>query len=395
MSLHFFPLTYLEEGDEVVVGRTDIDSYGVFPPDGATLLRELANGRPPAEAAAWYAQRYQEPVDIEEFLDTVRGLGFVADEATSDAGGAADPASPQVCWQRLGRALFSPLAWACYVTLVAAAATVCVANPRLLPVPSHIFFSEYLLVIEVTLFLAQLPLCLLHETFHALAGRRLGLNASIGVSRRLYFVVFETALDGLVIVPRRQRYLPMLAGMLADVLTLCLFTLTAWLMLRPDGSLPLGGRLCLALAFTSVPGIATQFYFFLRTDLYYLITTVLGCVDLHTTAKALLHNWFWALCGRRDRLVDASRWHPRDAAVARWYAPLYVVGYVAMLAMLLVMLPVTWRFFHTAIRTVLDAATPPARFWDAAVLLALNAFQLGLAGYIAVRDRRRARIRPS
>src|SRR5262245_23256180 len=130
MSLQFFPLTYLEEGDEVVVGRTDTDSYGVFPPDGATLLRELADGRPPDEAAAWYAQHYGTPVDIEAFLDTVRELGFVADEATADAGGAADTISPQVRWQRLGQALFSPLAWACYITLVAATVTVCVAHPR-------------------------------------------------------------------------------------------------------------------------------------------------------------------------------------------------------------------------------------------------------------------------
>ena len=36
-----------------------------------------------------------------------------------------------------------------------------------------------------------------------------------------------TALDGLVAVPRRKRYLPMLAGMLLDVLVVCGLTLGA------------------------------------------------------------------------------------------------------------------------------------------------------------------------
>ena len=35
--LAFHQLSFAPEGDDVVVGRRDIDSYGVFPPDGAAL----------------------------------------------------------------------------------------------------------------------------------------------------------------------------------------------------------------------------------------------------------------------------------------------------------------------------------------------------------------------
>ena len=38
------PLIFLEESGDVVVGRPDIDSYGVFPADGAALVRQLAAG---------------------------------------------------------------------------------------------------------------------------------------------------------------------------------------------------------------------------------------------------------------------------------------------------------------------------------------------------------------
>ncbi|HEX4865797.1 MAG TPA: hypothetical protein VFV02_17140, partial [Acidimicrobiales bacterium] len=76
-SLRFHRLEFLEEKDEVVVGRRDIDSYAVMPHDGAALLRQLVDGRPPAEAAAWYREQYGEAVDVDDFLSTLEELDFV------------------------------------------------------------------------------------------------------------------------------------------------------------------------------------------------------------------------------------------------------------------------------------------------------------------------------
>ena len=38
-------MSFLADRGEVVIGRTDIDSYAVFPEDGAALVRELQAGR--------------------------------------------------------------------------------------------------------------------------------------------------------------------------------------------------------------------------------------------------------------------------------------------------------------------------------------------------------------
>ena len=64
------------------------------------------------------------------------------------------------------------------------------------------FLSDYLLVIELTVAFGQIPLILIHEVFHVLVARRLGVAARIGIGHRMYFVVFETGMDGLVVVPR-------------------------------------------------------------------------------------------------------------------------------------------------------------------------------------------------
>ena len=384
----FHPLAFLEEAGDFVVGRTDVDRYVVLPPDGAALLRELQAGRPPAQAAEWYRDRYGEPVDVDGFLAELRELGFVRDGDESDT----EAPAPPVRGQALGRALFSPLAWAAYVALVVGAVAACVVAPGLAPRRDHVFFTDHLVLVEVTVLVGQLVLTLVHELFHVLAGRRLGLRATVRLSQRFYFVVWETALDGLVLVPRRRRWLPMLAGLLADLLAVAALTVAAFLTRQPDGSVSLVGGVCLALAFTTLPRMAWQFYFFLRTDIYHLVVTLLSCRDLHGAARALLRNWVNRRLGRHDRLVDEEAWHPRDRRAARWYAPLMVGGYAASLAMLaVVVLPLSWEFLSTAAgRAFLGDAGDAAAVWDAALLLALTAAQLVLALTLAIRSRRNA-----
>jgi hypothetical protein len=401
-AVRFHPLTFLDEGDDVVVGRPDLDSYVVIPADGAALLRRLRDGADVNEAAGWYADEFGESVDIHDFVGSLRELGFVhdgegdADSATAPAAAAAAAAVPgesmPVRWQRLGAALFSRPAWAAYLLVVLAGLAVAIADPQLAPRHRNVFFSSSFVVVELSLFVLTIPLVLVHELAHVLAGRRLGLRTRVRVSRRMYFLVFETVMNGLVSVPRGRRYLPMLAGMLADLVLAAAFTVAAWLLRGPIIDAAWAARLCLALAFTTLLRIAWQLYFFLRTDIYYLVTTVLGCVDLQTTARQYLANAVNRRVGRHHRLVPEESWHPRDRRVARWYAPLVVVGYAFAIGLLvLVMLPLTWTFMSAAVsRVFLGDASSSGQFWDSAILLTLNVAQLALAGVLALRERRSA-----
>lgn len=377
------PLSFLEDGDEVVIGRRDIDSYAYFPPDGAALVRQLGDGRSPAQAATWYRETYGELIDIDEVVATLRELGFVRDaeaDADADARPAAAVRPPR--WQRLGRAVFSPLAWALYAIAIAAAAIACLRDPALVPSAAHVLFTDSLLIAGVTLFVGQILLTLVHESFHVLAGRRLGLNTSVGISRRMYYVVFETRLDGLVSVPRRQRYLVILAGLVADVLVVCAFVLAA---ATTSGMLR---GLCLALAFTTLPRIMWQFLFHLRTDIYYLVTTALGLDDLDAAARQRLRELV-----RRPAAAGNTRvFGDRDRRAARWYAPLMVVGYAWSLTMLvLVVIPLATHFFGPALRW-LSGEPAGSQTLGSAVLLSLTLFELSLALAVALRERRANRL---
>lgn len=379
------PLVYLDEGDEVTVGRPDTDSYVVLPSDGAELVRRLASGMTPRAAARWYADAFGADVDIEEFLSDLAEL-----ELVGDAAGAATAAAP-VRFRRLGTLVFSRPALLAYALIVLAAVLTAVRHRDLAPGYGHLFFTPYFAVVEVVLFLGQFPLMLVHEAAHVLAGRRLGLRTRVSVGFRFYYFVLQTAMDGLVAVPGRKRVLPMVAGIGADLLIASLLTLAAAALRGPGDGQPLIGRLALALAFTTLLRVAWQFYFFLRTDLYYVVSLVLGCVDLHGTATAMLRNRFHRLRRRPDRLIDGAAWHPHDVRAGRWYAALMVAGYgLSTLLLVVAVLPAAYHFV-SGVLGHLSGSAGVRGVADAAVFLGLNLLQLALVATLAVRARRSRR----
>lgn len=360
--LKFHPLTFVEERDGITVGRSDTESYAVLPADGAALLRRLAEGMPLSDAADWYRAKFGEFVDMTDFVATLHDLGFVRVEGEE----LADP--PKVRFQALGRAAFSPVAWVCYISIAVGCVLVMTAHPQLRPHAQNVFFSSSLIVVQIGLALAQLPAVLWHESFHVLAARRLGLPSRLGISRRLYFVVLETELNGLLGVPRKQRYLPFLAGMVADVL---LFSgLTLFAAADVSGGLSWAGRLALALAFTVLLRLAWQFYMFLRTDLYYVFVTALGCTNLHEVASAYLRGRFDWLPGVRPSTEDEASWSPRDRQMAPWFALLAIggVGFLLMTAVF-VIAPVVMEFGTRLGSALAIGAVGGARFWDSVVFL--------------------------
>ncbi|WP_051385737.1 hypothetical protein [Actinokineospora inagensis] len=385
VALH--PLAFLDEGDgQVTVGRAGTGPYGVFPADAAALLARLADGVPLGEAAAWYEREYGESVDVADFLAVLAELDVLL-------GAGESPVPPRpVRWRGLGALLFSPVAWFGYAGLVIAAVLAMVDHPDLRPNATQLFFTPSLVVVQLFLVFGGIPFVVLHEAFHVLAGRRIGVDSTIRLSRRFVYVVVETSLDGLAVVPRRRRYLPILAGTVVDVVSAAVLVLLADLLRDPQtGALGLLARLSLASAFLILLRIVWQVFLFLRTDLYYLIVTALRCVDLHEVAFAKLMTTLRRLLGRPASDVDESEWDPRDRAAARWYVWVLAAGYAAVVAgVFLAVVPAT---AHIAREIAARTAGHPSGLdlLDTTVFLALILGQLGLAAYLAVRARRATR----
>ncbi|MFG1845804.1 hypothetical protein [Micromonospora carbonacea] len=381
--LEFHPLTYVPERDGVTVGRVDATSFALLPEDGVALLRRLADGMPVGEAEQWYRHTFGEPVDMADFVDTLRELGFVR------ADGEPPATAPEVRFRRLGRAAFSPPAWAAYALIVVAAAAAMVSRPELRPHASNVFFVPSLLAVQLGLALCQSPAILWHEWYHLLAARRLGLPTKLRVGRRLYYAVVETELDALLTVPARQRYLPMLAGLLADAVLFGALVLVAWAGLSDGLSWP--GRLALAVAYTVLLRMSWQCYVFLRTDLYYVATTALGCTNLDEVSRAWLRDRLAWLPGVRPAGRPDDDWSPRDRQLAPWFALITCGGVAALLITVTLWTAPLVLEFASRVFTALAHGSPTGPgFWDSVGSLLLVTFEIVLLPLLAGRTRRRA-----
>jgi hypothetical protein len=210
------------------------------------------------------------------------------------------------------------------------------------------------------------------------------------VARRLDYIVFVTAMDGLVTVPRRKRYLPMLAGMMADLLVFAVLIGAADVTRRTDGALSLASDIALAFAYLTLLRLAWQFFFYLQTDLYYVLVTVLGCVDLQGTAREVLRDRLGRALRRPVSPGQHPNPHPQDLAVARWYSWLLPVGWAASIAILIagvipttvhVLLTVGGRFAGSGPHSTAGLA-------DSVVFVLLNLAQLSILAVLIGRDRR-------
>jgi len=383
--LAFYPLTLVPDGSDVVVGRRDIESYASFPADGAELLRRLRAGSSVVEAGRWYRERYGAAVDMADFVETLRDLKFVRSPGDPETAPVRRPR-----WQRLGRVVFSWPAWLLYLGVCGYALVLMVEFPYLRPSYESFFFTPSLLVMELGLLLGQLPGILLHEAMHALAARRRGVASQMRIANRFYVLVFETQLNGLWSLPRRHRYLPLLAGMLADLVWCASLVILARLT-NPSGlSYAFPGAFFQALAASTLLRLCWQFYFYLRTDVYEVFVTALRCVDLHQTTKEYLTNRLHRL-RRRPPPHDEDRWHPRDRQVARWYVYMFGLGYLLSLAMLAwFLIPAMARVLSGIATRLLTGAEFSARFVDGCLAFALNLVPLLIVAVLVLR-RRRAR----
>jgi hypothetical protein len=146
-----------------------------------------------------------------------------------------------------------------------------------------------------------------------------------------------------------------------------------------------------AITLLQVVGICVQFFVFMRTDVYAVLTTAAGCTSLWSvTLLTLRCRLGLASPGHRAELQQA---HPRDRAVARWYVWLYAAGMLlAAWFFAAYFAPATVRVVSWVAVTLESAGLDRAAFWEALgfslLLLSPQALTLWAAGRTMARRRR-------
>jgi hypothetical protein len=376
------PFTRQAEGEDVIIGRVETGLFLAVPSEAVEVLDDLALGKTVGEAEDLYRQRHGETPDLEEFLSVLETKGIVKPVLQGDDGGAATATSseqrPRVRYHfsnfphRLAQRLFSlPVLAGCFALIILALAAA-IQDPSLVPRPRDLYFPDRRALTWTILVAISYLTIFVHELGHLIAARALAINSRMGISHRLWYIVAETDLTGLWAVPKRKRYLPMLAGVLIDAVSgsLLLLLLFAreqqWLILST-----LAVRLVRAMMFTYLMRILWQFFLFIRTDLYYVVASFLNCRNLLKDTEGFLRNQL-ARIFPFIRPVDQSAIPESERRVIRAYSVLWVAGRIFSITMLLgVTLPLAGLYLRNLSTTFKNGyRASPSDFVDAFLLAA-------------------------
>ncbi|HEX6490669.1 MAG TPA: hypothetical protein VF002_04775 [Gaiellaceae bacterium] len=316
--MELFPLAVREEDGEIVVGRVDTGVFVSLPSIGSDVIRALERGLSIEEAEAEVETIAGESVDVAEFAATLVDLGFVdaIDRQRLQTAAAAAP-TPTFPWLKPNHVdwLYARPFKLCYLALLATGVVAVASHPRFLPHPAAFFWSPRISLVIGVNFLLFLTALAIHEFFHLASARSLGIPARIGLGTRLHHLVAQTDVTGLWSLPRRARRRVYIAGIAWDSALLA----TTFILLAYGHLPPLGAKLLQALGLVVFFGVASQFLFYMRTDLYFVILDSTRTKNLFADAMSYLSFVRSHLCTlTRDPSVASRADHIDGVVCSRW-----------------------------------------------------------------------------
>jgi hypothetical protein len=385
------------EAGEFLVGDMEHGEFIAVPPIAVTVIGALQDGMALAEAGALALRESGAEIDVVDFATTLLELGFVAqvdgipvaaDGPVLRKGGTAGVAAA-----RLARPFYSAPAWTVYCLLTIGCGVALVTVPGLRPHYWQTFFLANPILSLALLAVIMTALAGGHELAHWVGACVEAVPARITVSRRYYLLVFQTDLSALWGVPRRRRFGPIMAGMAFDIVTIAVLLMARAAQLEGLWHLPSAlSNLIAAVTFWKIIGLSMQFVVFLRTDIYAVLVTGLGCQNLTRVSRLHMTRKYRPLTDAENQeLGKACR---NDLSVARWYGWIQLSGFALMVFYLFAYLvPTTLRIIRWTTTGVTASSPATFVFWDALISGCVVLIPIALPAIIYLRERQRERRR--
>lgn len=386
-------LVVSRDGAEYTIGRPDLGVYVAVPEAGAVFIETLQGGGSVEEAAERAGELAGQPVDGADFLEVLSAAELLDAAAGPDISRTDTGDRRAIRWiegvsPRVARLFFGRVAWSLYV----AAAAFCTLTLVLVDAVRPSYEDWWFLGDPVLSLVVMLPIILLlaavHEAWHWLAGRAVGVPAVFRVSRRGPFLVFETDLTQIVSLPRRARYGPFLAGAAFDLVVLA--AALALRLLEQQGVLalaPMLYRLLGAVVLLQLTGLLFQAAVFLRSDGYAVLANALRCHNLYRASWLTLKSRL--LRPNESDLAELAAVGEHDRRVASWFSAAYLVGMLAVAWFALTfMLPYLISMTGWLATSLGSAAITTALFWESAAVLLFLVGSVAGPPLLALRERR-------
>jgi putative peptide zinc metalloprotease protein len=358
------PLSVQQDGDLCVVGNADLGEFYQLPEVGVRILRMLESGETVERIRPhlWAAD-----LDINGFVDQMADIGFIYPKSQWETAQRRLQASAQVLPRtfnvdpRIARALFSLPMLACYVTILLFAIFDAVHNPALRINLDALYAEQNRTLLLAVILGLSLVQTVMHELGHMLAAARRGIKSRYSIGNRLWTIVAESDLTGILTLPKSQRYLPMLAGLMVDTLSVSALTILLGIMLR-HGAGPFAIQVVQILVLETIISMAWQFNVFVKTDIYFVLCNYFSYPDLDRDARIYLrHLLHRATLGRHGSKAPHTIFN--KVLVLRIFSFIWLIGRAASLLILFfVFVPTMWRYLASAADLL---SGPSMSFWAA------------------------------
>jgi putative peptide zinc metalloprotease protein len=399
IRVHSF--TRQQDSQEVVIGDPERGVFLALPADAVEILDALSSGMTVEEARNQYIAKYAENPDVEGLLTYLEEKGFVSWNDREDAGLPDEKPvrDDRIRYhfakfpQGLARAIFSvPSLFACAI-LVGLAGALIVIEPSLLPGREALFRDSHITSMLLLIVSMGLVTTFLHEMAHLVAARARGISCRLGVGHRLWVLVAETDMTGVWSLPKSQRYLPLLAGALLDLVSASFIVVVLFGISR--SWILLGGmtrQLVSAGLFIYLLRIAWQCCFFVRTDFYYVYATIFGCKNLMKDVE----DFLWRTLGRwsgRASMIDQTHIPGREMRAIKLYSILWVGGrLLAFFLLFTVTLPLCLQYIRTIWSHLAELGTAKPAVMADSLAISTIAFLFTMTGlWLWVRSLLRSR----
>lgn len=380
-----------EEDGLILVGRRDIGSYVSLPAEALEVIDLLDSGKTVGEVKRTLEEKYGEEVEIEDFIQDLINSEMVTSvdgfEIATTSKEQKDLFS-KVTARHVGW-MFSKYAWVVYSGLAVSCLVIFAVFPDYIPNPRDYFFHPWYSVAVGFMFFFGWILVAYHELAHLFAAKAVGTEGYFSLSNRLAFIVAQTNLGNIWTISRKKRYTVYFAGMAWD--SVMVFICLVLLIFSDRGTITLSTlwyNFLKAIIFFKVWGIIWQFRFNMQTDVYYTLANFFKCRNLLGDAQSYIKNFLSRFTGRIKK-TDFSDTPAQEMKAIKWYTPLYFAGTLVTLATYFFRsIPIILLQVIKALEGITAGyAASPANFTDAVILVALNAFNFGLLGFLILRPR--------
>lgn len=292
----FDDLVVFDEGEEeVYIGRTSLNRFILVPSIAGEIVTSLINGKNLDVISEELNQRNIE-VDLSDYVENLINLNFIKTvdgvEYESELIPKKNGLTMKFIKQKHVKWIFSkPIAIA-YSLFVFIALYLLLSGKSgsIIPTADEAFWHPSLLLVVVSVILIDIIFNSSHEIFHFFSTRAIsGGLGYMSIGRRLTHLVFQTRIENIWIIPRKQRIIIYLSGILFDIFLISVFVYIAYFQYENQGVLYNFSRFLILLL---IIGILFEFRFYMKTDLYYVVSDYLKYPTLFEESYQLVKDSF-------------------------------------------------------------------------------------------------------